>query len=229
MVQTWTDDTFAAGHVAQTDLQNMENNFLSLRSSFSGAAAPGDTVAGKQWFDTAQKVLKVRNEGDDGWYGLMHGDVSEKRLVYRNAAMEGYARDSGVTDKVIALKGGATYVAGAATAGTWTISGLTAANESAHTHNHNHQWHNAIYAAGGTPESYTYDSAGNALVYDDEGFNKGQAGPAGKFGSDSDSRDHVDAYTKKTATAGSAHTHAVSQSGAWRAAAAVCILVYLDL
>ena len=104
MSQNYTIDCFGAGHTAQTDLQNIKNNFACLKSGFSGAVAPADTVGGMRWFDTAQKVFKIRNEGDTAWYGLMHGDVSEKRLVYRAAAMDGYARDAGVTDKVIALK-----------------------------------------------------------------------------------------------------------------------------
>ena len=136
MAQTWTDDVFAAGHVAQTDLQNMENNYAALKSAFSGDAAPAGAVAGQIGFDTDsgalnKAVLKTRNEANNAWLGLFHGDVSEKRLVYRDAAMDGYARDAGVTDKVIALKGGATYLAGGATAGSFSI--LTA-NIEAHYH-----------------------------------------------------------------------------------------------
>ena len=58
MSQDWTNDCFAAGHVAQTDLQNMENNFLALQSAFSGAVAPAGAVAGQLWHDTANNRLK---------------------------------------------------------------------------------------------------------------------------------------------------------------------------
>ena len=127
MAQTWTDDTFAAGHVAQTDLQNMENNFACLKSSFSGAAAPAGPVAGQLWFETDQKVLKTRDAGNASWYGLMHGDIAEKRIVYRDAAMDGYARASTIVDKVVALKSTAgTWVTGGSTAGSMTLTGFSA-------------------------------------------------------------------------------------------------------
>ena len=125
MSQTYTTDCFAGAHVAQTDLANMEANFAALKSMFSGASAPSNTLAGCPWFDTTKKVMKQRNNADSAWLGLMHGDVSQKLWVYRNAAMDGWAIDSGVSDVVLALKGGSTYTAGAATAGSWTISGLT--------------------------------------------------------------------------------------------------------
>ena len=212
MAQTWTDDTFAAGHVAQTDLQNMENNFACLKSSFSGAAAPANTVAGMLWFETDQLVLKVRNNADSAWYGLMHGDTSEKRLVYRDAAMDGYARDSGVTDRIIALKGGAIYVAGAATAGSWTIPDhtLLTAEVPAHTH--------------GASGAHTHTVRGSATL-----------GAANVVRSGSRAESNLD-DADAALSAGSDHTHtSVGGGGAhnhgatYRPAAAVCILVYLDL
>lgn len=121
MAQTWTDDVFDVGHAYNTDLGNMENNFAALKSLFSGAAQPGSMAACHPWFDTAKHVLKVRNDGDSAWLGLMHGDVNHKLWVYRNAALSGWAVDSGVTDRVLSLKGGDTYTTGAATAGSWII------------------------------------------------------------------------------------------------------------
>ena len=129
MSQGWTDDVFSGAHVGQTDLQNMENNFGCLKSLFSGLSAPANTVAGMPWFDVStKKVLKIRNAANSAWLGLMHGDVSQKIWVYRNAAMDGWVVDSAVTDMVLAIKGGTTYITGGITAGAWTISGLT------HTH-----------------------------------------------------------------------------------------------
>ena len=120
MSQLWTNDSFAAGHVGQTDLTNMEKNFICLRTLFSGAAQPASMAACHPWFDTTKHVLKVRSDDDSAWYGLMHGDTSQKIWVYRNTAMTGWAVDAGVSDKVLALKGGATYTTGATSAGTWT-------------------------------------------------------------------------------------------------------------
>jgi len=209
MSQYWIDDTFAAGHVAQTDLQNIENNFAALKSSFSGAAAPANTVAGMIWFDTIsganlKPVCKIRNGPDTAWYGLMHGDVSEKRLVYRDAAMDGYARDAGVTDKVIALKGGATYVAGAATAGSWTLAGFTA---------HNHQWYD--FRAGAVND-HSYNSAGTntVIAWAAAGADAIEKATVGVIGIGADQ------YTDN---------HTQVHEGTDRIAAAVCILIYLDL
>ena len=200
MSQTWTDDPFASGHVGQTDLQNMENNFLAIKSMFSGASAPSNPVAGMPWFDTAQKVLKSRNNSNNAWLGLFHGDASQKILVYDDDVLDGYARDDTVTDKVIALKGGATYVAGGATAGSWTLTA------------HNHQWYD--FRAGAV-DDYSYNSAGTNTVigYAVAGglglsrANVGQQAP------------NADQYTSN-------HTQVPSTD---RPAAAVVILVYLDL
>lgn len=125
MSQTWTDDCYAAGHVIATDMQAMENNFACLKSMFSGATAPGDPVAGMPWYDTTKKLLKHRDSADAAWRGIMSGDTSQKLWVYRNAAIEGWAIDSTVTDRVLALKGGTTYTTGGATAGSWTLPDCT--------------------------------------------------------------------------------------------------------
>ena len=67
MAQNWTDDCFAAAHDGQTDLQNIENNFQTLKSSFSGTSAPSNPVAGMLWLDTTNGQLKMRNLNNDGW------------------------------------------------------------------------------------------------------------------------------------------------------------------
>lgn len=54
----WTDDTFAGGHVAATDLQNMENNFLALKTNFTGNVAPSSPEEGQTWTDTNTKIIK---------------------------------------------------------------------------------------------------------------------------------------------------------------------------
>jgi hypothetical protein len=121
MGQTWTADVYAASHAAATDLQNIETNFATLRSSFSGTTAPSNTEVGLHWMDTSKKVLKVRDDDDSGWWGLMHGDSNQKIPVYRNAAMDGWVVDSSsATDRVLAIKGGSTYTTGGDNAGTWT-------------------------------------------------------------------------------------------------------------
>lgn len=138
MSQDFTDDVYASGHQATTDLENMEKNFAALKSSFSGTTAPANTVAGMLWYDTTQKLMKQRDSANSTWFGFMVADSSHKIWVYRNAAPEGWAIDSAVTDCVIALKGGsnAYNVNGGTLAGTWTQPGytLTTADIPAHTH-----------------------------------------------------------------------------------------------
>jgi len=70
MSQDWTDDCFAAGHTGQTDLANMEKNFACLKSCFSGASAPSNPVAGMFWYDTANHILKLRNEANNAWLSV---------------------------------------------------------------------------------------------------------------------------------------------------------------
>jgi len=200
MSQTYTTDCFAGAHVAQTDLANMEANFAALKSMFSGASAPSNTLAGCPWFDTTKKVMKQRNNADSAWLGLMHGDVSQKLWVYRNAAMDGWAIDSGVSDVVLALKGGSTYTAGAATAGSWTISGIV------HAHVHWFQGSGAKFPT--LYPGYKVVIAGGAIT---------SAG-----GTQGSGYDELDTITTDPAAG-------VTHDASWRPLAAVGTLQYLDL
>ena len=76
--QNFTDDTFNAGHVAQEDLQNMEYNFLCLKSSFSGGGSPANPVAGMWWYDTTADILKLRNETNNAWLNVY--DFANQRV-----------------------------------------------------------------------------------------------------------------------------------------------------
>ena len=235
MSQTWTDDSYAAGHVGQTDLQNMENNFLALKSSFSGGSAPSNPIAGMPWFDTAQKVLKTRDNANAAWLGLFHGSVDSKILVYDDDVLDGYARDAGVTDKVIALKGGATYVTGGAPAGSWTIGGITAANESAHTHSHTHTGPSHNHKAYDFVDSNSArDGAGSAIskTSGSAGIHiraESGVGAPDVLGIDLITSNAGTGVTNGNAATGTAHSHTITQDGTARIAAAVVILVYLDL
>ena len=209
MAQTWTADVFDRTHAHNTDLGNMEDNFATLKSLFSGAAAPASMAACHPWFDTTQHVLKVRDDGNTAWLGLMHGDASQKLWVYRNAAMDGWAIDAAVSDMVLALKGGATYTTGAATAGSWTVSGLTAAS-------HNHQWYDDM---GVDAHDRSFDSAGdfiNIATQDTKTLTTTRGLACTNQTWD------VDGWTSKV-------TPNIASNAAWRPAAAVGTLQYLDL
>jgi len=70
MSQNYTDDCFKGTHVAQTDMQNIENNFACLKSGFSGSSAPSNPVAGMPWFDIDVDQQYVRNKDNDQWLSL---------------------------------------------------------------------------------------------------------------------------------------------------------------
>jgi len=83
MSQTFTDDVYAGSHAAKTDLQNMENNFAALKSSFSGTSAPSNVVGGMPWHDSTGR--KIRNYANTAWLAALMGDASQKMYVYRNS------------------------------------------------------------------------------------------------------------------------------------------------
>jgi hypothetical protein len=219
MSQSWTDDVFAAGHVGQTDLQNMEYNFACLKSLFSGASQPASMGACHPWFDSAKHVLKVRNDGDTAWLGLMHGDTSQKLWIYRNAAMNGWAIDSAVSDKVLALKGGGTYTTGGVAAGNWTLPDHVLTINEMPSHDHSP---GAISAGAHTHSVRTYYSTDHGGYI---GPNRAQAQTS-----------YQD--IPYSALSAGAHTHSITAQGGgaahnhgstYRPSAAVGTLQYLDL
>jgi hypothetical protein len=123
MSQVFTDDCFETAHAGEVDLQAFKDNMAALKSSFSGTGAPSNQVPGQIWFDTTNKLPKIRNNGDTAWLGMMAADNLHKLWVYRNTAPDGWAIDSSVTDKVLALKGGYYGNTGGTGAGSWAQSG----------------------------------------------------------------------------------------------------------
>jgi len=222
MAQTFINDTYAGGHNASTDLTNIEANFAALKSSFSGTTAPASAVEGMVWRDTTKHLFKEYT--GSAWIGLMHGDAAHKVWIYRNAALTGWVVDGTVTDKVLSLKGGSTYTAGAVTSGTWT--GL------AHTHAvgaHAHQIYNHI-ATEATNDQY-YNSSGNATNCAGPTETKSYGNYAWPpnithtYGSCRHCQ-NVDMYTK---TGGTAISGSSGSDATWRPAAAVGTLQYLDV
>ncbi len=218
MAQNYTINSYEGNNVGQTDLQNMENNFEVLRSTFSGAAAPANPVSGKQWFDMTKKLPKVRNQANSAWYGVFCGDASQKILVYRNTAMDGYVIDGGVTDRVVAIKGGATYTTGGAVAGSWTLPGYTLVEADIPSHSHpntlssdgahTHQDDMKQNVAGGsTNNAVSADgSAGGTLTTDLE-------------------PNHTHTITPVSYGGSGSHNHGAT----YRPAAAVVTIQYLDI
>jgi len=152
MSQVFTDDCYAANHTATTDLQAFEDNFAALKSAFSGATEPANTVAGMWWFDTTAKILKVRNEANDAWQSVW--DFANNKPVIANLSGE-------ITDAMIATanKDGAAGTACMRTLGT-TATSACAGNDA--------RLSDARTASGGNATYAT--SAGNADTVDNFHF-----------------------------------------------------------
>jgi hypothetical protein len=210
----WTDDVFDRAHAHNTDLDNIEANFALLKNLFMAGSAPASMAAGHPWIDSTKHVFKYRNDGDSAWVGVMHGDTSQKIWVYRNAAMDGWAVDSAVSDKVLALKGGATYTTGAATAGSWTISGM------AHTHTGPSHTHDIPIGPGPTTLAWkSTQTCGSSDLATDYAVSDHVAVNGGSW------YQHF-----VTDAGGTGNTSSGGASdGNWRAAAAVGTLQYLDM
>lgn len=111
MSQDYLDNLYEQSIVADTTLQNMEKNFAALKSSFSGAAAPSNLIAGMWWFDTTSNILKLRNEANNAWQSVW--DFANNKPVITNLSNE-------ITNTMCAaaLKDPATGTAGLRTLGT---------------------------------------------------------------------------------------------------------------
>ena len=227
MSQDYNDNAYQVDHVGTTDLQVIENNLACLKSLFSGAGVPSNIVAGMPWFDTAQKLLKIRNDDDSDWWGIMHGDTDQKIWIYRNAAMDGWAIDAAVTDKVLALKGGSdAYNAnGGTSAGTWTQNNHTH-DIGDHTHTvpaHVHPLGKSSYPGRSTPSGniVTGSSSPTDFLQNDIG-----SGAVTVYRVTSQS---TSSGAGETGTAVPADTSESATVNTWRPAAAIGTLQYLDI
>ncbi len=112
MSQTYTDDCFAGGHVAQTDMTNIEANFAALKSAFSGTSTPSNTVAGMWWFDTTANILKLRNEANSAWLDIY--DFANEKVPDDAVDTDQIVDDAVTTAKIDALAVGTTEIAAGA-------------------------------------------------------------------------------------------------------------------
>lgn len=210
MSQTWEPNSFQGTNVAQTDEQNQENNFATLKSCFSGTSSPSNPVEGMQYRDTTYNNWRGYNGA--AWVGILSGSASFKLWVYMNAAEDGWIVDSTPSDTVLAVKGGSIYTTGGAGAGSWTVSGLSAT-----AHNHKVYTANAVNTTG-----HTYDSDGTLtdVAYSTSaGVGVGISAYTKAL---SNPWETVDMYTENK-------TPAISSDASWRPAASVGILQYPDL
>ena len=110
MSQTYTDNCFTTTGVVQTQMGQVEENFAALKSAFSGATTPANTVAGMWWFDTTANILKLRNEANSAWLSVWDF-ANNKPIVTNNIS----------ADFGAALKDPAAGTAGLRTLGTTAV------------------------------------------------------------------------------------------------------------
>jgi hypothetical protein len=192
----------------------MENNFLALKTLFSGSSAPANSTGGMPWFDTAKKVLKIRNSTNGAWLGIHYSSTVPRFWVYGHNPEDGWLVDTTVSDRIIAIKGGSqAYNANGGTLqGSWTISGTTVLGS---THNHKY------YGVGSdVTNDYGFDASGDGLSIS---INTSKAGGIGISASTGDVI-ATDLYT-----ANNPHAHSLSNDATWRPAAAVGTLQYMGL
>ena len=115
-------DKFEAVGVTFTEVQTA---MAALKSSFSGAEAPSNPIAGMWWFDTTANILKLRNEANNAWLSIWDF-ANNKPLVTNNVS----------ADFGAALKDPAVGTAGLRTLGTGATAALAGnadLNGTAHT------------------------------------------------------------------------------------------------
>lgn len=226
MTQTWTDDPYVGtGKTADAVMEDVNENFAAIKSSFSGASSPPSPVGGMPWHDSTAR--KVRNYDNTAWLASLMGDASQKMWVYRNDTCEGWLVDSSVTDRVLSLKGGtnAYNVNGGVGAGTWTVSGHSHGVGTYAVPAHVHQW----YKHGiSSLDDQTYNSSGAAV--DIEPVAKQAIAEKISVDNVSITESLPDSYTEaKAATAITGTSAAVASASTYRPAAAVGTLQYPDL
>jgi hypothetical protein len=100
---------------------DLNDALVALGSTNSGATAPATPYANQLWYDTANNILKIRNEDNDAWISITTLDQANDVLsaISLNTINEGTSA-SGVTVDGVLLKDNAVTASADS-----TISGLT--------------------------------------------------------------------------------------------------------
>lgn len=87
MSQIWNIDVYDKdARAAHPIMEDIEKMLETLRTSFSGSAAPSNTIAGLWWFDTTANILKLRNEANTAWLSVW--DLANNKPVIVNLSDE---------------------------------------------------------------------------------------------------------------------------------------------
>lgn len=218
MADQWNSNIPAMGNQLSADVPDIKENLEHAKDAFERIFNSFSTTAG----GNATAKFNAATGFTDGTYNylfptngvgassvIMLGNSSTVAWFYLNTAPPGWKALSTGADSVLAIAGGSGdyNVSGGNpdTANTWTIDGLSAANESSHTH--------TLATSGNSVTGTTSNNIGissGAFVLVSENGGSAYAKPT-------------------TATGGgSAHNHTISQDASYRPKASVGKLFQLD-
>lgn len=97
------DDFIIANQGFPAFRSDLNSNLQALASTSSGATAPSTTYANQLWYDTANDILKIRNEANSAWINVITLDQTNNK----NSSITVPTIDSG-TSTALTLKSGTT-------------------------------------------------------------------------------------------------------------------------
>jgi hypothetical protein len=167
------------------------------------------------WEDEDGNVLQLTNQGQSD---IPSGEI----IVFdKDTVVIGYTLKTDKDDMLLFITKGS--VAGGETGGgdhstgSWTLSGISTQNESAHTHSHNHKWYENN-ATNVIDRSWT--SAGAARdIQNGSGLKTNAVYKALVLPDPTGTQPMGDMWTDNDGTGGSAHNHTMTLGSSWRPAA----------
>jgi hypothetical protein len=143
-----SQNDFVIANQSAPDFRSDLNNALqALASLSSGATAPATTYTNMLWYDTANKILKMRSEADDAWISI--GYLDQTANAFRILDDTQVVNTSGTQTGLIGDQATATWETGTST----TESLVSPAKVKA-----------AIEALAGVSTPVTEDPSGDASV-----------------------------------------------------------------
>jgi len=120
MSQVWTiPDINPSTTSPLTDITRITDGFETLRTVFSGASEPTETVAYMMWLDSSVNILKRRNADNDAWlFMLSFTEDFVQTITTSYTTQEADAgtmilADASASDIAVTLSAAATHTAGA--------------------------------------------------------------------------------------------------------------------
>ena len=217
MSHNYYEDVYAPGHIAGDDISKITTNFNTLRAQWADPDSPVNQVAGMVWYDTDNKLIKIRNQANSDWLGSFIAETANVIAIYNSSTDDGWTDSGDSGDKILGIKGGSVMTTGGVSAGQWDISDL---ETDTGTGTHGHQFFD--YVAGDLCNFY--DSSGAAKLASTVSYYNTTADAfLVRYGTIAYVT-KADLYTDKDT-----HSHTVVADGGWRPAAAVVTMQYMSV